>query len=188
MSILSNDMKRKAVFLDSDGVLNTAIIKDGKPVAPISVAELVIPSEVKPSLDKLKLGGFLLICVTNKPDIERGLMTQAAVDAIYNTMRNALPLDDVLICYKENSACYKPNPGLLLDACKKYNIDLNLSFMVGDRWRDIGAGQNAGCKTIWINRGYQEKKPNPPADFTAYSLSEATEWILARNKTVPDLH
>ena len=169
----------KAIFLDSDGVLNKAIInKEGEPVAPTTLAELEIPDEVKPSLDKLKKAGYLLICVTNKPDIERGLMTQAQVDAIYHKMRDALPLDDVCICYHENSACYKPKPGLLLDAAKKYDIDLALSYMIGDRWRDIGAGQNARCKTVWIDRGYAEKNPSPPADYTAHSLTEATQWIL----------
>src|SRR6185312_6573547 len=112
-------MLNKAIFLDSDGVLNKAIIKDRKPVAPTTLAELEIPDEVKPSLDKLKAAGYLLICVTNKPDIERGLMTQAMVDAIYAKMRRDLPLDDVCICYTENSDCYKPKPGLLLDAAKK---------------------------------------------------------------------
>ena len=170
---------RNAIFLDSDGVLNAAIIKDGKPAAPTTLDELQIPIEVKPSLDKLKADNYLLICVTNKPDIERGLMTQATVDAIYNKMRAELPLDDVFICYVENSDCYKPKPGLLLSAAKKYNINLAQSFMIGDRWRDIGAGQNAGCKTIWIDRGYtNDPAPEPSADYTAYSLAEATEWIL----------
>lgn len=171
-------MKTKAVFLDADGVLNTAIIKNGKPAAPRTLSELEIPNEVKPALDRLKAASYLLICVTNKPDIERGLMTQEDVDAIYNKIRHNLPLDDVFICYSENSDCYKPKPGLLLAATAQYNIDLSQSFMVGDRWRDIEAGQNAGCKTIWIDRNYAEKKPNPPADYTAYSLAEATEWIL----------
>lgn len=170
--------KNKAVYLDSDGVLNNAIIKDGKPVAPVSLSELIIPTEVKPALEKLKTGGYLLICVTNKPDIERGLMTQNDVDEIYNKMRNELPLDDVFICYHENSDCYKPKPGLLLEAAKKYDIDIKLSFMIGDRWRDIEAGQNAGCKTIWIDRHYSEKKPDPPADFTVLSLTDAVNWIL----------
>ncbi len=174
----------KAIFLDSDGVLNTAIIKNGKPLAPVSLQELVIPDEVKPALAKLKAAGYLLICVTNKPDIERGLMTQATVDAIFNFMRQQLPLDDVFICYKEGSTCYKPKPGLLLDAAKKYAIDLTQSYMIGDRWRDIGAGHNAGCKTVWIDRGYDEQKPNPPADFTAHSLAEASAWILATHNTV----
>lgn len=171
-------MSNKAVFLDSDGVLNKAIMKDGKPVAPVTLAELVISVDVKPLLDQLKSAGFLLICVTNKPDIERGLTTQAIVDSIYDAMRQALPLDDVFICYHENSECYKPKPGLLLAAAKQYQIDLASSFMIGDRWRDIGAGQNAGCQTIWIDRGYAEKQPAPPANFTAYSLREAVEWIL----------
>jgi len=173
-------MPKKAIFLDSDGVLNKAIIKDGKPVAPTTLAELDIPEEVKPSLDRLKAAGYLLICVTNKPDIERGLMTKETVDAIYQKMRHDLPLNDIYICYIENSDCYKPKPGLLLAAAKKYDIDLPQSYMIGDRWRDVGAGQNAGCKTIWINRNYAEQKPNPPADYTAYSLTEATQWILDR--------
>src|ERR1700722_10165339 len=122
-------MSKKAIFLDSDGVLNQAIIKDGKVLAPTSLSELEIPDEVKPSLDRLKAAGYLLICVTNKPDIERGLMTQADVDAIYDKMRHDLPLDDVFICYKEGSDCYKPKPGLLLAAAKKYAIDLASSYM-----------------------------------------------------------
>jgi len=171
----------KAVFLDEDGVLNEAIVKDGKPVAPVNLSELIIPSEVKPALAKLKIAGYVLICVTNKPDIERGLMTQEMVNAITNKIMQTLPLDDMFICYHEMSDCYKPKPGLLLSAAQKYNIDLSQSYMIGDRWRDIGAGQNAGCRTIWIDRGYAEKKPDPSADFTAHSLSEAVTWILQQN-------
>jgi D-glycero-D-manno-heptose 1,7-bisphosphate phosphatase len=169
----------KAIFLDADGVLNIAIIKNGKPAAPTSLAEFKIPDEVKPSLDRLKDAGYLLICVTNKPDIERGLMTQADCDAIYAKMRQVLPLDDVFICYIEGSDCYKPNPGLLLSATKKYNIDLVQSYMIGDRESDVKAGQHAGCKTIWIDRGYiYEKKPEPAANYTTQSLTQATQWIL----------
>lgn len=175
-------MKSKAIFLDSDGVLNKAIIDaNGKPLAPTSLAEFDIPSEVKPALLKLKAAGYLLICVTNKPDIERGLMTQEQVDAIMNKLRDALPLDDICICYDENADCYKPKPGLLINAATKYQINLAQSFMIGDRWRDIGAGQRAGCKTVWIDRSYPEKQPNPPADYTAQSLAEAADWIL-RNR------
>jgi D-glycero-D-manno-heptose 1,7-bisphosphate phosphatase len=173
-------MTTKAIFLDADGVLNIAIIKDGKPVAPTSLTELKIPDEVKPSLVRLKAAGYLLICVTNKPDIARGLMTQADVDAIYAKICQDLPLDDVFICYVEDSDCYKPKPGLLFTAKTKYDIELALSYMIGDRWSDVKAGQNAGCKTIWIDRGYiNEMQPDPPADYTAQSLAEATQWILA---------
>jgi len=172
---------KKAIFLDSDGVLNTAIIKDGKPAAPTSLAELIIPDEVKTALIQLKAANYLLICVTNKPDVERGLMTQEAVDEIFAKIRSELPLDDVFFCYAENSDCYKPKPGLILAAVKKYDIDLAQSYMIGDRWRDVGAGQNAGCKTIWIDRGYlKDPIPAPPADFTVYSLLEAAQLILTK--------
>jgi D-glycero-D-manno-heptose 1,7-bisphosphate phosphatase len=171
-------MQRIAVFLDADGVLNNVIMRDGKPAAPISLDELVIPDEVKPALEILKSKNYLLICVTNKPDIERGLMTQEQVNEIYAKISQTLPLDDVFICYHENSDCYKPKPGLILTAAKKYDIDLTQSYMIGDRWRDIGAGQNAGCLTIWIDRGYNEQQPSPPATHTVYSLREAVEWIV----------
>jgi D-glycero-D-manno-heptose 1,7-bisphosphate phosphatase len=166
----------KAVFLDSDGVLNTIIMKDDKPAAPTSLAEFEIPAEVKPALLQLKALGYLLICVTNKPDVERGLMTQATVDSIYAKMREELPLDDIFICYHEDADCYKPKPGMLLAAAKKYDIDLGQSYMIGDRWRDIEAGENAGCKTIWIDRHYSEKKPDKP-DCTVSSLQAASAWI-----------
>lgn len=171
-------MSNKAIFLDSDGVLNKAIVKDGKPVAPRSIAELEIYEDAQLSLKKLNAAGYLLICVTNKPEIERNLMTQADIDAIFDKICQDLILDDVFICYSENSQCYKPKPGLLLEAAKKYNIELVESYIIGDRWRDVGAGQNAGCKTVWIDRGYAENPPDPPADYTAHSLMEATEWIL----------
>lgn len=174
---------KKTIFLDSDGVLNLALLKDGKPVAPPTLAELVIPSEVQPALNRLKAAGYLLICVTNKPDIERGLMTQETVDAIFKKLRQNLPLDDIFVCYSEDSDCYKPKPGLLFDATKKYHIDLANSYMIGDRWRDVEAGKSAGCKTIWIDHGYQNDKiPSPAADCTVHSLTDATEWILAQKE------
>jgi D-glycero-D-manno-heptose 1,7-bisphosphate phosphatase len=172
-------MSIKAIFLDADGVLNNAIMRNERPAAPTTLDELAIPNEVKPTLMQLKAAGYLLICVTNKPDVERGLMTQDAVDAIFEKMRHTLPLDDVFICYVEGSDCYKPKPGLLLTAADKYNITLHQSYMIGDRASDIAAGQNAGCKTIWINRNYpHENPPTPAADHTAQSLHDAAQWIL----------
>lgn len=171
--------KLKCAFLDADGVLNKAIMVDDKPAAPTSVAELVIPAEVKPALERLKKAGYLLICITNKPDIERGLMTQEAVDSIFAEMRRQLPLDDIFACYHEGSDCYKPKPGMILAATKQYNIDLEQSFFVGDRCKDVETGQAAPCTTIWINRHYPlEGSPNPPANYTADSLTDAVNWVL----------
>ena len=174
-------MRNRAVFLDSDGVINEAIVREGKAYAPTTVEELHIPDEVKPALDRLKKAGFLLLCVSNKPDVARGLMTQKNVDAIMAKFRQTLPLDDIFLCMSPDTTnpSYKPNPGLLLEGAKKYAVDLKESYMIGDRFRDVGAGKNAGCKkTIWINRHYNEPDPNPPADFTANSLEEAVDWLL----------
>ncbi len=171
----------KAVFLDSDGVLNKVIMRDNKPSSPRTLDELEIPLDVKPGLVKLESAGYVLICVTNKPDVERGNISVINLDTILNTIRQKLPLNDMFVCYDQNSDCYKPKPGMLLEAAKKYNIDLSKSFIIGDRWRDIGAGHNAKCRTIWIDRGYSEKKPDPEADFTVSNFSEAVNIILAQS-------
>ena len=169
----------KTVFLDADGVLSEAIIVDGKPRAPTELDQLKIFSDAKAALGRLKAAGYFLVCVTNKPDVERGWMTQETVDAIYKEMRNQLPLDDLFVAYHEGAPDYKPAPGMLLGAAKKHDIDLENSFMVGDRNTDIEAGQNAGCKTVWINRHYGvNPAPEPSANFTADSLSEMVDWIL----------
>jgi D-glycero-D-manno-heptose 1,7-bisphosphate phosphatase len=169
----------KAVFLDADGVLNKAIMIDDKPAAPTSVKDLVFFDDVKPSLQRLREAGYLLICVTNKPDVERGLMTQEVVDEILDRYRSELKLDDVCVCFHEKDPCFKPKPGMILEAASKHNIDLTQSFMVGDRCKDIECGQAAKVKTIWINWNYPlEGRPDPSADFTADSMEDAANWIL----------
>lgn len=173
-------MKQKAVFLDRDGVLNTAIVKNGKPYPPTSLAELHIPSEVPTALKALKTSGYLLIAATNQPDVSRGTTPLTFVQIINTEIQKILPLDDFRICIhddKDDCHCRKPSPGLLIDAAKQYDIDLTTSFMIGDRWKDIAAGKKAGCKTIWINRKYDEKKPEQP-DFETDGLLKAVEWIL----------
>ena len=179
----SNSSKPVAIFLDCDGVLNEPVMVGNKPEAPINLQQLIIPAEVKPALEKLKQAHYLLIAVTNKPDVTEGRMTQAEVDKIFTKMRHELPLDDVFICYSRNAPCFKPKPGLLLTAGKQYNINLEKRYMIGERWTDIVAGQNANCPTVWINRNYlNEIIPNPPANYTSHSLLEAAQWILGEIK------
>ena len=98
------------------------------------------------------------------------------------TGRARLPLlDDILVCCHTDSDrcdCRKPSPGMLLAAAKKHGIDLSNSFMVGDRWRDIDAGYNAGCRTILIDYGYSERAPEHAPDLKVKSLREAADWII----------
>lgn len=175
-------MKRKAIFLDRDGVLNQAIIKNGKPYPPASIDELTIPNDVQKALYILKSAGFLLIGATNQPDVARGTTSKAVVEAINAKLMANLPLDEIRVCYHDdadNCECRKPSPGLLTQAAAEHGIDLAHSFMIGDRWKDIDAGQKAGCKSIWINNNYLEKQPDAP-DFIAASLTEAANWILEK--------
>lgn len=172
-------MKRKAIFLDRDGVLNEAIINNGKPYPPATLADLIIPDDVPKALVLLKEMGFLLIGATNQPDVARGVTERQIVENINASLLTELPLDDIRVCYhddKDNCQCRKPLPGLLLKAAEDYNIDLKQSMMIGDRWKDIEAGQRAQCKTIWLNKRYQEQQPIKP-DFTANTLIEAVKWI-----------
>lgn len=174
-------MKRKAIFLDRDGVLNDAIIKHRKPHPPFSLAELTIPPDAEHALSQLKMAGFLLIGATNQPDVARGIVTRITVEEINAVLIKTLHLDDILVCYHDDGdqcACRKPLPGLLLNAAQIYNIDLTHSIMIGDRWKDIEAGIEAGCKTIWLRNHYLEKSPPRTPDFIAESLTEAAKWII----------
>jgi D-glycero-D-manno-heptose 1,7-bisphosphate phosphatase len=174
---------KRAVFLDRDGVINQAIIRDGKPYPPATLDELVIVPEARESLDDLKRAGFMLIVVTNQPDVARGLQTLGAVEAIHTALRQALPLDDFFLCIHDDSAhcdCRKPQPGLLFEASREHDVDLSRSFMIGDRWRDVEAGANAGCATVWIDCGYRERQSSVKPSATVNSLRAAANWILAQ--------
>ena len=168
------------MFLDRDGVLNEAIVRDGMPYSPETLSELVIVPDAKSSLTKLRDSGFRLIVVTNQPDIARGKMTRQAVDAMNAHLMRELPLDDVEVCPHDNADacdCRNPQPGMLLRAAQRYGVELGRSFMVGDRWRDIEAGRRAGCSTILIGDGYSEGIKSKP-DVTVATLAEAAHWII----------
>jgi D-glycero-D-manno-heptose 1,7-bisphosphate phosphatase len=179
---------RRAVFLDRDGVLNHSPIQDGKPVSPRGLDDLVILPGVKEACEGLRAAGFMVIVVTNQPEIARGTLTRGTVDAINDRLRGQLPLDEIVICPHDdadNCECRKPKPGMLLDAARGYDLDLPRSYLVGDRWRDIGAGQAGGVTTVFIDRGYDERQPESP-DARVRDLSEATAWILETHEQTRD--
>jgi D-glycero-D-manno-heptose 1,7-bisphosphate phosphatase len=170
----------KAVFLDRDGVVNANLMRDGKPVAPTSLAEFRILPGVPEAANRLKDAGFLLVVVTNQPDVATGRTAKAAMEAMHAEIRRLMPIDDFAICFHtdaDNCDCRKPKPGLLIDAAAKHGIDLAASTMVGDRWRDVLAGQAAGCRTIMVDHGYLQDQPSAP-DHTVTSLAAAALIIL----------
>jgi D-glycero-D-manno-heptose 1,7-bisphosphate phosphatase len=176
----------RAVFLDRDGVINRALEREAKPYPPRSLAEFEILPEVPAACAKLKAAGFLLIVVTNQPDVGRGTLKLKIVETIHAEMCRRLPIDRVEVCCHPGQGtsecdCRKPKPGMLLRAARELGIDLAQSWMVGDRWRDIDCGQAAGCRTIFIDHGYAEELRQKP-HFSAGNLAEAADIILRESK------
>jgi D-glycero-D-manno-heptose 1,7-bisphosphate phosphatase len=172
----------RAVFLDRDGVLNEAVIREGKPYPPDSPHELRIVAGAGDALARLKSLGLKLIVVTNQPDVARGKQSSAAVDEIHEHMRRTLPVDEFRSCFHDDAdrcGCRKPLPGLILEGARQHGVDPTRSFMIGDRWRDVDAGAAAGCRTIWIDAGYRERGPSAPPDAKVRSLTEAVDWIVS---------
>ncbi len=175
----------RAVFLDRDGVINAAVVRDGKPYPPARVEDVEILPGVAGALADLKRAGYVLVVVTNQPDVARGTQKREVVEAIHALLRRDLPLDAIYACYHddaEHCACRKPAPGMLIDAARDLDLDLPRSFMVGDRWRDTDAGIAAGCRAIFINRHYAERGPTR-FDVELTSLADAATWILDKGST-----
>ena len=171
---------KKAVFLDRDGVLNRSFIKNGKPFPPFDLNNVEILEGVKDAIIALKKENWLVIVITNQPDVARNKASKQNVEKINSYLKLILQFDEIFTCYHDDidaCECRKPKPGMLVAASKKNNIDLNNSYMVGDRWSDIEAGNNVGCKTIFIDYNYNEKRPENYNHKTK-SLKEATKIIL----------
>jgi len=170
----------RVVFLDRDGVINRAIVQNGKPFPPTSVEQTEILPDVLEALALLKRSGMRLAVITNQPDVARGTQSRENVEAINAFLAAKLPLDRFEVCFHddtENCDCRKPKPGLIYAAARALGGDPTEGFMVGDRWRDIEAGQAAGCRTVWIDRDYDEKSPSV-YDYRTTSLLEAAKWIV----------
>ena len=181
---ISDLIVRRAVFLDRDGVLNRACGgADGKSHPPSSPEEVEILPGVVDACDALHRAGFLLIVVTNQPDVARGTQRRQVAERINDELRRRVPIDEVRVCYHDDGGgctCRKPRPGLLVQAGQDLGIDLSNSFMVGDRSTDIEAGRRAGCKTVLIDseQGASGRPATGEADFEVDSLRNAVEWII----------
>lgn len=176
-------LNNKAVFLDRDGVINRALVRYGHPYPPPSLDTLEIQPDVPKALNLLKESEFLLIVVTNQPDVGRGTQKRETVEKMHTYLLNQLPLDDIYVCWHGQDGecdCRKPLPGMLFQAAQDWQINLEKSFMIGDRWRDVDIGYAAGCKTIFIDYQYDESLNYQP-DYTATSIRDASEWIIRQS-------
>jgi D-glycero-D-manno-heptose 1,7-bisphosphate phosphatase len=170
----------KAVFLDRDGVLNRNVVVNGKPFAPTSLDRLEILDGVREALLAFRAAGFRTLVCTNQPDVATGRQSRAQLEAIHGVLRSQLALDDIFVCCHTDDhacSCRKPQPGMLLEAGRKWSVDLAASYMVGDRWRDVEAGHRAGCRTVWVRyEDYAEQAPTNP-HWIVGSLLEASRVL-----------
>jgi D-glycero-D-manno-heptose 1,7-bisphosphate phosphatase len=176
----------RAVFLDRDGVLNANIERDGRPVAPWRLQDYEILPGVPEAVGELKRAGFVTVVVTNQPDIATGRSSRATLVAMHDKLRRQVEIDDIRVCPHVDAdacACRKPKPGMLLDAAADHAIALNRSWLVGDRWRDIAAGQAAGCRSILVG-DWDGDVPagRQPAYACVKSLPDAVTIILREDQ------
>jgi D-glycero-D-manno-heptose 1,7-bisphosphate phosphatase len=185
--------KQKAIFLDRDGTLN----KHPGGLYFINNREnMTLIDGVADAVAMINNSGYLAIVVTNQPVIARGECSLDELESIHNRMERLLGeggayLDDIIFCphhpdkgfegereeYKIQCDCRKPKPGMLLKMADKFNIDLSMSFMIGDDERDMRAGKSAGCRTCYIN-GDLLSANQEFSDYSSESLVDAVKWIL----------
>ena len=173
-----HEVARPAVFLDRDGVINRVVVRNGMPHPPSHIEEFELYEDV------LKAANFLLVVISNQPDVGRGTQTREAVEAMNLKMQSALPLlDRIEICYHAGERygqpcdCRKPRPGMIHRAAAELNVDPKRSYVIGDRWRDVDCARAAGCRAIFIERGYKETLRKAP-DFTVANFDDAVNAVL----------
>jgi D-glycero-D-manno-heptose 1,7-bisphosphate phosphatase len=175
-------MTRRAAFLDRDGVLVETLVRNNRAFAPVSLAEFRLEPDAGLQVGRLARAGLLPIVVTNQPEVARGIIAPAILEEMHERLRKAVPVEDIFVCAHDGPdgcGCRKPKPGMLKAAAAKWGIDLAGSFMVGDRWSDVEAGQAAGCYTVLIERSYSGTA-SPGA--RAHDLATAVDAVLARLK------
>ena len=179
--------QRRAFFLDRDGVINAVVTREGQLTSPRTDEEFQILSNVPEAIRQMRSAGFLVIVVTNQPEIRRGLVARETVDRFHSQIRSELAIDDIRVCYhdtEDRCSCRKPEPGLLVASAKQWNIRLSQSFLVGDREKDIEAGRRAGCTTMLIRAPYNQAASST-RDFLVENLDHAVKIALQRTSSCP---
>lgn len=168
---------RPAVFLDRDGVLNEVVQRDGIWGSPRTLEEFRVVAGLPQIASALREAGCLVFVVTNQPDIARGRMTPAALDAMNAQIREAVAPDELRVCPHDDAdrcQCRKPLPGAITELARRWDVDLSRSVIIGDSVKDVGAGRAAGVTTILLDREYNR---GIDADHRIETLAEAVQIV-----------
>ncbi len=186
---MAQTILNKVVFLDRDGTINY-----DSPDYIKSRSEFeFIPGSIE-AIRLLVVNGFTCVVVTNQAALARKLISRDELEHIHAMMETAIisgggKITDIFFCPHlpdDGCECRKPAPGMLLQAQRKYSIDLTRAIMVGDSAKDIECARNAGCgQAVLVKTGYSDdaedllKAKQIEADYTAKDLHDAAQWILA---------
>lgn len=182
----SESLSFRGAFLDRDGVVNKCFLQSGIPIPPRNCDEVFILDGVIAAVNTFRKNGIIPVVVTNQPDVRRGITTKEEVESINEMIRQLTRIEYFYVCFHDNldnCKCRKPGTEMLLNAARDLRINLNTSFIVGDRWRDIAAGQSLGIKSYFIDNSYLEIQPEPP--FTRVSSLWEVAQIEIGGQHVP---
>lgn len=173
-------MLYKGLFLDRDGILNETILRDGLISSPRHMEEFRIYPEYIPLLEKAHLQEMRIFVVTNQPDIARGLLSIEELEKMHSYILQSFPIDELMFCPSADDENFfrKPNPGMLLYLAKKWQIDLEKSYFIGDSRKDILAGKKAGVTSILYETAYN-RSIHGIGDFNFSSLSEISDFLFS---------
>jgi D-glycero-D-manno-heptose 1,7-bisphosphate phosphatase len=168
----------RALFLDRDGILNKAIKRDGRVSSPWSLREFEIIHEASGLVNAAKKKNYLVIVVTNQPDVARGNMTMTDLEAMNLLIRGSFSIDDLGMCTSGDDSDFrrKPNPGMILEMAQKWGVALGESFFLGDGEKDIIAGRRAGVKTILLQNS-DNQSIHGTADYNCSSYPEVSRLL-----------
>jgi D-glycero-D-manno-heptose 1,7-bisphosphate phosphatase len=144
----------RAVFFDRDGVLNHLVDRGDEKTAPWSIDEFQFVDNVQMAVELIKSYNFMTFVVTNQPDVYDDKLPLKHLKIMCRLLHSWLGIDETLIAYERQSAWYKPNNGMLETLIKKFDIDRDTSYIIGDRWKDIVAGDRSRLNTIYIGQEY----------------------------------
>ena len=164
--------------MERDGILNHVRVERGQQVAPTTLADFRINTAALGPLMQLKEAGYTLIVTSNQPGLSRGYQSRRELDIMHDMLKKTFPIDDILMCphdEQDDCPCRKPRPGLLQEAGFSWQLDLEHSFVISDKWQDARAAHNAGTVSMmiespWIGDGHH--------DFVLPSLEDTVSRIL----------